>query len=98
VPDLPSELSAHLKKVALDACRAFLVRDYARVDLRLSNSQEVYVLEVNANCDLDPTSEFAAGAAAHGLDYPTLINRIGDLAIERHRSKRPRQRHAVHGR
>jgi D-alanine-D-alanine ligase len=94
VADLPGDLSSHMQKVALDACRALLVRDYARVDLRLSNSQEVYVLEVNANCDLDRTSEFAAGAKAFGMDYPTLINRIADLAVERYRSKRPRRAHA----
>ncbi len=90
VPELPSDLRAHLQKVALDTCRALLVRDFARIDLRLSNSKEVYVIDVNANCDLDRTSEFAAGAEAHGLDYPTLINRIADLAVERHRSRQPR--------
>jgi D-alanine-D-alanine ligase len=83
LPDLPEELQARLQKAALDACRALLVRDYARVDLRLTDAQEIYVIEVNANCDLGQTSEFAAGALASGLDYPTLINRIAELALER---------------
>ena len=69
-----------------------LVRDYARVDLRLSNSQEIYVIEVNANCDLEKTSEFAAGARAFGLDYPALVNRIAELALERYRDAHPRRR------
>jgi D-alanine-D-alanine ligase len=90
LPDLPEDLKARLQKAALDACRALLVRDYARVDLRLSETQEVYVIEVNANCDLDKASEFAAGALASGLDYPTLINRIAELAAERHRHTHPR--------
>ena len=85
VADLPEELKAGLQKVALDACRALLVRDYARVDVRLSTTQEIYVIEVNANCDLEKTSEFAAGAQACGIDYPTLINRIAELAVERRR-------------
>jgi D-alanine-D-alanine ligase len=84
LPDLPEELRARLQKTALDACRALLVRDYARVDLRVSETQEVYVLEVNANCYLERTSEFAAGAGAIGIDYPALINRIADLAVERY--------------
>src|SRR5262249_20918130 len=46
VPDLPEDLKARLQKAALDACRALLVRDYARVDLRLSETQEIYVIEV----------------------------------------------------
>ena len=94
LPDLSEELKARLQKAALDACRALLVRDYARVDLRLSNTQEIYVIEVNAPCDLDKTSEFAAGAQAFGLDYPTLINRIAELASERHRLTHPGRYHA----
>jgi D-alanine-D-alanine ligase len=85
LPDLPEELEARLQKAALDASRALLVRDYARVDLRLTDTQEVYVIEVNANCHLEKTSEFATAAAAAGIDYPALINRIAELAVERRR-------------
>lgn len=85
VPDLSEQLQARLQKAALTACRALLVRDYARVDLRLTDTQEIYVIEVNANCDLGKTSEFALGAQAAGIDYPTLINRIAELAVERRR-------------
>jgi len=89
LPDLPDELKAKLQEVALHACRALLVRDYARVDLRLSGAQEMYVIEVNANCELARGSEFATGAEAAGFDYVTLINRIADLAMERRRIKPP---------
>lgn len=85
VPELPEELKARLQKVALDACRALLVRDYARVDLRVSDTHEIYVIEVNANCHLEKNSEFAAAAQVIGLDYPALINRIVELAVERNR-------------
>jgi D-alanine-D-alanine ligase len=84
LPDLPEELKARLQKVALDACRALLVRDYARVDLRLTDTQEIYVIEVNANCYLERSGEFATAAAAAGIDYPTLIDRIARSALERH--------------
>jgi D-alanine-D-alanine ligase len=81
--DIPKDLEARMHKVALEACRALLVRDYARVDLRLSGTQELFVIEVNANCDLGKTSEFATGAQASGIDYPTLVNRIAELAVSR---------------
>jgi D-alanine-D-alanine ligase len=89
LPELPEDLKASLQKAALDACHALLVRDYARVDLRLSETQEIYVIEVNANCDLAQRSEFSIGAAAFGLGYPALINRIAELALERHRPRQP---------
>ena len=70
--------------MALDAYRALRVRDYGRVDLRLTEAGEIYVIEVNASCYLEKPSEFAMAAAAAGLDYPALINRIVELAQERH--------------
>jgi D-alanine-D-alanine ligase len=72
-----------LQKVALDAYRALRVRDYGRIDLRLTEAGEVYVIEVNASCYLERTGEFATVAAAAGLDYPALINRIAECALER---------------
>ena len=86
-PDPPDEPRARLQKAAVDACRALRVRDYGRVDLRLTETGEIYVIEVNASCYLEQSSEFAQAAAAAGIDYVALVNRIAELALER-RGKR----------
>src|SRR5207302_6471774 len=78
--DLPDELRARLQKVALDAYRALRVRDYGRIDLRLTETGEIYVIEVNASCYLEPASEFATAAAAAGFEYAALVNRIVECA------------------
>lgn len=83
--DLPDELRARLQKVSVDAYRALRVRDYGRVDLRLTDTGDIYVLEVNASCYLAKDSEFSMAAAAAGIPYPALIQRIVDLAMERYR-------------
>lgn len=83
--DLPDELRAKIQKVSLDAYRALRVRDYGRIDLRLTPSNEIYVIEVNASCYLEQSSEFATAAAAAGLDYATLVNRIVECAVRRQR-------------
>ena len=85
IAEIPDELRAKLQRVAVDAYRALRVRDYGRVDLRLTDTGDIYVLEVNASCYLERTSEFAMAAAAAGLDYPRLIERIVNLAVERGR-------------
>ena len=82
--DIPDELRAKMHKVALDAYRALRVRDYGRVDLRLTDAGEIYVLEVNASCYLEKKGEFAMAAQAAGIEYPDLIQKIADLALERH--------------
>ena len=81
--DIPDELRAQLQKVSRDAYRALRVRDYGRVDLRLMDTGEIYVIEVNASCYLEQASEFATAAAAAGIDFPSLVDRIVELAVER---------------
>ena len=102
IAKLDPELKARLQKMALDAYRALRVRDYGRIDMRLTDSGEIYVIEVNASCYLEEESEFAMAAAADGIDYAELINRIPDLAMERwkHRTqaKKKRKRAAAQGR
>lgn len=82
--DLPDELRARLQKAALEAYRALRVRDYGRIDLRLSETGEIFVIEVNASCYLEEASEFARAGAAAGLDYPNLINKIVEEATKRY--------------
>jgi D-alanine-D-alanine ligase len=82
--DIPDELRAKLQKAALDAYRALRVRDYGRVDLRLTESGEIYVIEVNASCYLEANSEFATAAQAAGIEFPELVQRIVELALERY--------------
>jgi D-alanine-D-alanine ligase len=90
VAELPDEMRARIQRVAVDAYRALRVRDYGRVDLRLTPDGEVYVIEVNASCYLEETSEFASAARAAGLDYLTLVNRIAALSLERQQTRRKR--------
>ena len=97
VADLEPELKARLQKVALDAYRALRVRDYGRMDMRLTESGEIYVIEVNASCYLEKQGEFVMAADAHGIGYNELIGRIADLAIERwkHRTGVKKRRRKV---
>ena len=82
--DIPQELLAKLHTAAIGAYRALRVRDYGRVDFRVTDGGDVYVIEVNASCYLERGSEFATAAKAAGIKYNDLIERIVQLALERH--------------
>src|SRR3954452_1819333 len=82
--DIPDELRAKLQKAALDPYRALHVRHYGRVDRRLTDTGEIYVIEVNASCYLEAESEFAMGAKAAGIEFSELVQKIVDLAVERY--------------
>jgi D-alanine-D-alanine ligase len=82
--DLPEELTKKIQQVAIDSFQALRLRDYARIDLRVTASEEVYVIEANPNCYLEQKSEFARAAQNSGLEYPALIGRIVELASARY--------------
>lgn len=71
-----------VKDVALRACKLLDCRDYARVDIRLRDGVP-YILEVNANPDISPGAGLARSAAAAGIDYSKLIDRILKMALAR---------------
>lgn len=78
--DLQPQIRSRITMVALEAVYALQVRDYARVDIRLSPDGTPYVVEVNANPYLERTSAFAIAALQAGMSYNTLINRIMQIA------------------
>ena len=82
--DIPEDLIAKMQSVAVDAFHALRLRDYARIDLRVTPAGEVYIIEVNPNCYLERTAEFSMAAEKAGLDHPALLRQILELAIGRY--------------
>lgn len=82
--DLDPEAADRMRQAAVDAFRALRLRDYARVDIRLDESGEPFVLEVNPNCYLARGEVFAEAAERVGLSYEALIGRILELAASRY--------------
>jgi len=82
--DLPEELATRIQQVAIDSFQALRLRDYGRIDLRVTAKEEIYVIEANPNCYLEAKSEFARAAQKSGLEYPALISRIVELASARY--------------
>ena len=82
--DVPAELLAKMQEVAVKAFNALRLRDYGRVDLRVNAAGDVYVIEVNPNCYLEKSGEFARAAEASGLAHEALVARIIELALARY--------------
>ena len=83
-PNLSEELTSKIQQVAIDSFQALRLRDYARIDLRVTAKEEVYVIEANPNCYLEEKSEFARAAQKSGMEYPALVERIVQLASARY--------------
>lgn len=82
--DLDEGLTERLQSTAVDAFHALRLRDYARIDMRVSPNGDVYVIEVNPNCYLERSAEFARSAEKDGITYHALIAEIVSLALARY--------------
>ncbi|KAF0151891.1 MAG: D-alanine-D-alanine ligase [Ignavibacteria bacterium] len=88
VPICPAQITKKVRSeaenLALQCYRAVGVRDYARVDMRLSkNDSKLYVLEVNPNPDLQEGAGFMRSAKYAGYSYRKMLKMLIDLAYQR---------------
>jgi D-alanine-D-alanine ligase len=83
----PAEFDAattrRIQAAALGAFSAVGGRDYARVDVMVRPDGEPMVLEVNTLPGMTETSLLPKAAAAAGLNYTQLCQRMVDLALKR---------------
>jgi D-alanine-D-alanine ligase len=89
---IPARLSpAKLAEIRALAVRAFLALDcsgMARADLFLDReSEQVYVNELNTIPGFTSVSMYPKLWEASGLPYPELLDRLIQLALERHSDK-----------
>ena len=82
--DLDEDTVKLLSDTALAAYQALKLRDYGRIDMRLTKKGEVYVIEANPNPWLSSGAEFFMAARKAGRSYTQLISEIIDLARARY--------------
>jgi D-alanine-D-alanine ligase len=80
---LDPELQRRIEVWSALAFRALGLRDYARVDWRLSPTRGLLALEANPNPDISPASGFARSLRAAGIAYPDFIAGLVEAALAR---------------
>ncbi len=76
-------IERHVKAKALAAYSTTSCRDYARIDMRLSEDGIPYVLEVNPNPDLTEGVSFMESAEKAGYTFTATLRRIVEFALQR---------------
>jgi D-alanine-D-alanine ligase len=77
--DLPPGLPERLDRFARRVYRALHMTGYARIDFRVRADGTPFVLEANANPNLEQAEDFADAARHDGIPYPELLKRIVSL-------------------
>ena len=87
--DLPEDVSTLIRSYSIAAFRAVEAAGLARVDFFYDQAgRGVVINEINTMPGFTEISMFPKLWAAGGMSYPELIDRLIDLALERHAAKR----------
>src|SRR5205814_80112 len=79
--DLPPERCEQIQYLCKRAYRALELSGYARIDLRMDEAGNVWVLEANPNPQIAKGEDFAASAEKVGLAYDAVLQRIMNLGL-----------------
>lgn len=78
--ELPAGIAEKLGRLARKVYRVLKIRGFGRIDVRLTPAGEIVVIEANPNPSLACDEDFAQSAAAAGLTYDALIQKMLDTA------------------
>lgn len=80
--ELSQEKTEEMQKYAEMAFTALRLKNYARMDFMMSEQGDIYCLEANTLPGMTPTSLLPQEAAAAGLDFGALCEKIMRLALQ----------------
>ncbi len=81
--DLSKILLKKIEYTVLECFRLLMLRDFARVDIKVDGSGRIYILEVNANPCLSPDAGFVAAVEKAGMTYSEMVSCFVDFMIQR---------------
>jgi D-alanine-D-alanine ligase len=85
---LPKRVSEEIRRIALQAYRALDIAGMSRVDfLVVRKTNKIYLNEVNTIPGFTSISMYPKLWEASGIGYGELLDRLIELALERHRAK-----------
>ncbi|NQU80145.1 MAG: ATP-grasp domain-containing protein [Bacteroidetes bacterium] len=82
--NISTELADKMQKISIKAFKALNLRDFSRVDIRLDEDENIYLLEINSMASLGASGSYTAAAKAAGYQYENLVNKMLDVASVRY--------------
>ncbi|MER2064393.1 MAG: D-alanine--D-alanine ligase, partial [Alkalibacterium sp.] len=81
--EISDELTKEMQEIAKRVFKALRLEYYARIDFIVSDSGDIHCIEANTLPGMTPTSLFPQEAAAMGIDYNTLCDRLAQMAADK---------------
>jgi len=79
---LPPGVDSRIQKICKRVYRALGMSGYARMDLRVTEEGQIFVIEANANPNIEFGEDFSESAESIGISYEALLQRILNLGLK----------------
>ncbi|MBT3874947.1 MAG: M20/M25/M40 family metallo-hydrolase [Nitrospina sp.] len=81
---IDENLANELRRLTKEAAKVLGIYDFCRVDYRLDNEGNLYILELNSMASLVVTGSYVQAAKVAGYTFEAMVNRMLDVAVERY--------------
>ncbi len=82
--DIDPELAHEMQSLSRKAFQSLHLRDFSRVDIRLDQNNNIYLLEINSMASLGMSGSYVHAANVAGYDFSALVNKMLDVATVRY--------------
>lgn len=82
--NISPELADEMRRMSKNAFKALGLSDFSRVDIRMDENENIYLLEINSMASLGHTGSFVHAANIAGYDFPGLVNKMLEVAAVRY--------------
>jgi len=80
-PELTASFTARLAALGKRIYKILGISGYARIDLRVTEDEKIFILEANANPDIGYGEELSLAGEAAGLSYEQLLQKVINLGM-----------------
>ncbi len=85
--NIDDKLAKKMQDLSIKVFETLGLRDFSRVDIRLDENDNIYILEVNSMASLGFAGSYVTAAEAAGYNFDSLVNKMLDVASFRYFAK-----------
>jgi len=84
---ISEELTKQMQQMSVEGFKALNLRDFARVDIRLDENNNIYLLEINSMASMGESGSYSTAAKVAGYNFDALVNKMLENATDRYFAK-----------
>jgi len=70
---ITDSIKERIERIIIDVRAALNITSYMRLDLRVSSTDQIFLIDINPNCSLDPNGAFCKTLRIYNISYERVI-------------------------